>query len=109
MPGHYTVKQWEDRETEWREALNGVSKYWMRDDKLAFPLSRTARAVVTLSGNIGDDEWDALLAHLAFYRQWYGGEAERVSGQTFFDDMKEAIVEGKKMNAPWLEEFGPKV
>ncbi|MEZ0062691.1 hypothetical protein ABIF26_008251 [Bradyrhizobium elkanii] len=28
-------------------------------------------ARLSFSGPIGADEWDALLAHIAFYKQWY--------------------------------------
>lgn len=28
-------------------------------------------AKLTFAGPVGADEWDALLAHIAFYKQWY--------------------------------------
>jgi hypothetical protein len=28
-------------------------------------------AKITFEGPVGADEWDALLAHIAFYKQWY--------------------------------------
>lgn len=29
------------------------------------------KASLTFHGPVGADEWDALLAHIAFYKQWY--------------------------------------
>lgn len=44
---------------------NGVPRDWVMH------IGPGSKATLTFHGPIGADEWDALLAHIAFYKQWY--------------------------------------
>ena len=63
---------------EFREVLEVVFRSSYGDERnitnLKFPVSRRCAVEVIFSTRPTIDEWDALLAHIAFYKTWYSDD-----------------------------------
>lgn len=70
----------------------GIGTDTLSPDKLEFPVSRRTKVEVRFHGPAGADEWDALLAHIAFYKTWFKDDAG-VPAPLRRDELIDAIVE----------------
>lgn len=82
---------------------HGIGSDTLSPDRLTFPVSRRTTVEIKFNGPAGVDEWDALLAHIAFYKTWFKDD-EIAPAPMRRDEIIDAVVEAIERSRSPIEQ-----